>query len=64
MRPDGGHVWEEIARDGVAIFGASLDELRDMAVQAKRIVGVAIDTVGALQQDAAMCVRAKPAARA
>ena len=28
---DGGHVWEEIARDGVAVFGASLDELRDMA---------------------------------
>ncbi len=28
---DGGHVWEEIARDGSAIYGASLDELRDMA---------------------------------
>ena len=28
---DGGQVWEEIARDGVAIFGASPDELRDMA---------------------------------
>lgn len=28
---DGGHLWEEIARDGTAIFGASLDELRDTA---------------------------------
>ncbi|MYD35051.1 MAG: nucleotidyltransferase domain-containing protein [Acidimicrobiales bacterium] len=28
---DGGQLWEEIARDGVAIFGTSLQELRDMA---------------------------------
>ena len=36
----------------------------DATVQAKRIVDIAIATVGALQQDAAMCVRAKSAARA
>ena len=28
---DGGQLWEEIARDGVAIFGVSLEELRDIA---------------------------------
>lgn len=28
---DGGPLWEDIARDGVAIFGTSLQELRDMA---------------------------------
>lgn len=28
---DGGQLWEDIARDGVAIFGTSLQELRDMA---------------------------------
>ena len=28
---DGGQLWEDIARDGVVIFGTSLQELRDMA---------------------------------
>ena len=28
---DGGQLWEDIARDGVSIFGTSLQELRDMA---------------------------------
>ena len=28
---NGGHLWEEVARDGVAIFGANLNELRDMS---------------------------------
>lgn len=28
---DGGQLWKEIASDGVAIFGVSLEELRDMA---------------------------------
>ena len=28
---NGGHLWEEVARDGVAIFGANLNELRGMS---------------------------------